>query len=217
MLRKYGWTLAAGLCLLAGAPANAQWYDGTKWEVTPFVGYETGSTYPINPADNTFGVTSLRSAGATSFGTFVDYSLTENFQAEFMWDRNNTYYSQQILPTPGYFKAFDSDIDQFQFGMLYMVMGSQHKLRPYFAGGLGFTHEANDNGTPNRTDFAYSIGGGLKYQWTKHIGFRGEARYMPTYANTSLQEYCSPFGCYEANARNYESRGNFVGGIIFSF
>jgi opacity protein-like surface antigen len=91
-------------------------------------------------------------------------------------------------------------------------------LRPYVAGGLGFTHDSNSGGNPSDTEFSYSIGGGVKYYFTRHFGFRGDLRYMPTYANSSPQTYCDPFGnCYVANQRNYISRGNFVAGLIIHF
>jgi hypothetical protein len=216
MVRNYLWLLPGLVCMLACAPARAQWYENDKFEVTPFVGYETSGNYPLNPENNS-PITGLRSNGATSFGTFIDYNLTRNFQAEFMWDRNMTSYSEQVLPNPAYVTAFNSDIDQYQFGFDYMVLGDEHKIRPYFAGSVGFTHEFNSGGTPNRTDFSYGLGGGVKYELNSHIGFRGDARYLPTYANTALGQYCGPFGCYVANVHQYQSRGNFVAGVIFKF
>jgi Outer membrane protein beta-barrel domain len=217
MIKNYLWLLAGCACMLACAPAQAQWYENNKFEVTPFVGFETSSSYPLNNENTTSPITGLRSNAATSFGTFIDYNLTTNFQAEFMWDRNWTSYSEQVYPNPQYVQAFNSDIDQYQFGFDYMVLGDEHKIRPYFAGSLGFTHEFNSGGTPNRTDFAYGLGGGVKYELNSHIGFRGDLRYLPTYANTALGEYCGPFGCYLANVRQYQSRGNFVAGVIFKF
>jgi hypothetical protein len=218
MFRTHGWLFAAVVFLLASVPAHAQWRDLEKWEVTPFVGYETSGTYPLNPESATVNISSLRSNSAVSFGTFVDYSIWENFQAEFMWDRNNTSYSEQTLPGTPYTTAYNSDIDQYQFGGRFMILNKEHRIRPYVAGGLGFTHEFNSGGTPNRTDFSYSIGGGVEYDWTSHIGFRGDARYLPTYANTALEEECSPFyGCFLANVHQYQSRGNFVAGVVFKF
>jgi len=210
--------LVAGmLCLTATAPANAQWWEN-KWEVTPFAGYETSGSYPITPTLNTVGVTDLRLDGATGYGGFLDYSLSRNFQAEFMYDRNDTSYSDRIFPNTTYTRAFSSDVNQFQFGGLYMLLGPAHRIRPYVAGSVGFTYESNGNGAPNRTDFGFSVGGGVKYLLTSHIGLRADARFMPTYANSSPGTYCDPFfGCYTARVSNYQDRGNFVGGIIFRF
>lgn len=227
MLRKCGWIICGIFWLLGSAPAKAQWYQN-KWEITPFAGYETRGSYMLNPTSTTVNVTEVRANAAASFGTFVDYSVWESFQAEFMWDRNVTSYSELQPPSPTYVKAYNSDIDQFQFGGLYMFLGKEHKIRPYAAASIGFTHEFNSalppttgvtsGATPNRTDFGFGLGGGVKYQVTSHIGFRGDARYMPTYANSSLAQYCDPYyGCYTANAANYQHRGNFLAGIIFSF
>lgn len=211
------WGFAGLIFIFCASSARAQ-FGHDKWELTPFVGYETSGSFPLNSQTIGVNVNSLRVDGATSFGTFIDYSLTRNAQAEFMWDRNLTSYQAQALPGEPFFKAYDSTIDQYQFGLLYMFLGEDHKLRPYAAGSLGFTHEFNNNGNPARTDFSYSLGGGIKYELSRHIAFRGDARYMPTYANSSLAEYCDPFfGCYTAKVSNYQHRGNFVAGIVFKF
>jgi hypothetical protein len=209
-------TLAGIVSLTVTASANAQWWEH-KWEVSPFAGYETNGTFTVTPSPIAITVTKLRANGNVSFGSFIDYSLTTNAQLEFMWDRNPTSYSEQLSPNTAFTKAYHSNIDQFQFGGLFTFLGSEHKLRPYIAGGLGFTHEFNTGGTPNRTDFSYNLGGGVKYFVDRHFGFRADARWMPTYANSSPAIYCDLFGCYSATVRNYQHRGNFVGGLVFRF
>jgi hypothetical protein len=115
-------------------------------------------------------------------------------------------------------KAYDSSLDQFQFGALYMFLGDEHKTRPYIAGSLGFTHEFNSGGNPTRLDFCYGVGGGVKYTLTKYLSFRGDARYMPTYANSGLQPFCDQFGnCFLAKVSHYQHRGNFLAGLAFHF
>jgi len=207
--------LASAICLSVSASARAQ----GKYEITPFVGYETSGSYPV--VSSTGGVLPfdrLRVNDALSFGTFLDRSLGDNFQLEFMWDRNNTSYSGRSAVTGTYAKTFNSDIDQYQFGGLFMLLGRERKLRPYVAASLGFTHDSNSLGTPNRTEFAYGFGGGVKYYLDRHIGLRGDIRYLPSYANSSNGTFCDPFfGCYTARVRNYLRRGNFAGGVIFHF
>ncbi|HEY6944339.1 MAG TPA: outer membrane beta-barrel protein [Candidatus Acidoferrum sp.] len=222
---RLGIMLLSGMliCLVASASAMAQ-YGAGKWEVTPFVGYETPGSYPLNPTSTTVTVNNLRINGAPSFGTFIGYSITSNTQFEFMWDRNLTSYSEQPTPGAAYVKAYDSTVDQYQFGVLYMLRSEEYKLRPYIAGSLGFTHEFNSSisptvpSPPTRLDFSFGLGGGVKYELTRHIAFRGDARYMPTYANSSLALFCDPFfGCYTAKVSNYQHRGNFVAGLAFRF
>jgi opacity protein-like surface antigen len=139
-----------------------------------------------------------------------------------MYTRNQTTYSQHNFVTGLYTEAYDSNINQYQFGVLVPFLGSgyyrERKFVPYVAGGLGFTHESNDNGNHNRTDFAFNLGGGAKYFLTKNFGLRGDLRYMPTYANSTPGYACDFFGnCFYVRSYNYQNRGNFSGGIIFRF
>jgi opacity protein-like surface antigen len=203
------------LCFVAITPAFGQWGNVAKWEVSPFVGYETGGSFPVT---NSFTVDRLRVDSGLSFGTFIDYSLTENSQAEFMWDRNNTSFSERDVATGTYSKAFNSDFDQFSFGFLYMLKNSERKLRPFIAGGIGFAHESNSGGNPNRTLLAFNLGGGAKYELTRHIALRGDLRWLPSRANRTPQLQCDIFGnCFQQNVSNYLQRVNFTGGIAFRF
>jgi hypothetical protein len=207
---------AAAVFLIAAGSVKAQ----QRFEIDPFVGYETSASYPVNQLSGGTGtdpIDRLRVNDAVAFGTFLDYSLTEQFQAEFMWNRNNTSYSAHDAFTNSYVSAYHSIVDQYQFGGLYMFRSSDFRLRPYVAASLGFTHDENGGGTPNRTDFSFSLGGGVKYYVSRHIGLRGDLRYLPTYGSSSNELYCGPFGCYYANVSHYLNRGSFTGGIIFNF
>ena len=209
------WFTGAVMLLLTATSLKAQ----GRFEVTPFVGYETSGSYPVDiTSSTTTPIDRLRVNDAIAFGTFLDYNITENFQAEFMWNRNNTSYSAHDILEDSYFNAYHSVVDQYQFGGLYMLRGSDHRWRPYIAGSVGFTHDSNSNGTANNTAFAYSVGGGVKYYVSRHIGLRGDARFLPTYGNSSVATYCDPFfGCYNAKVSNYLNRGSFVGGVIIHF
>ena len=190
-MRKSCW-LAFVLLLLAEATL-AQ--NSGRLEISPFAGYETSGSYPVESAFGTPGsfiptgttsistIDRLRVNGDLSFGGFVDYSVLDNLQLEFMYTRNQTTYSQHDFLTGLYTEAYDSNIDQYQWGVLYPFLGAGYfrprKFVPFIAGGLGFTHESNNNGNPNRNAFAFNLGGGAKYFLTKHFGLRGDLRYMP--------------------------------------
>jgi len=206
---------AVAFFLLATIPARAQ----SKFEIDPFVGYETSASYPVSITSGPSGsdpIDRLRVNDSLAFGTFLDYNLTENFQAEFMWNRNNTSYSAHDILTDSYIDAFHSVIDQYQFGGLYMFRSSEVRLRPYVAASVGFTHDSNGNGTPNRTEFSYSLGGGVKYYVGRHFGLRGDIRYLPTYGSSSNELFCY-YGCYYANVSHYLNRASMTGGLIFNF
>ncbi len=204
--------IATGIFLLAGGFARAQ----GRFEVTPFGGYETSGSYPLTNSSSISPLyDKLRIKDSVAYGTFLDYNLSENFQLEFMWDRNNTSYSGRQILDGAYAKLYRADVDQFQFGGLYMLRNSSHALRPYVAASAGFTHDSNDMGIPDRTKFGYSVGGGVKYYATRHIGLRADARFMPTYGSSSSGGCDIFYGCYTAH--HYLNRGNFAGGVIFRF
>jgi Outer membrane protein beta-barrel domain len=210
--------LGLAVLLLTSASAKAQ----GRFEVTPFAGYETSGSYPISVYSTNGGsiapINKLRANDGLAFGTFLDFNVTENAELEFMWNRNNTSFSARNAITGDYSKAYNSNIDQFQFGGLYMLRNTEHRLRPYVAASIGFTHDGNDGGTPDRTAFAWSVGGGAKYYLSRHLGLRADARFMPTYGSTGNANYCDPFyGCYSARVSNYLNRGSFVGGVIVHF
>ncbi|HEY4739730.1 MAG: outer membrane beta-barrel protein [Candidatus Acidiferrales bacterium] len=209
---RYAWLILA--FALFTPVVHAQRGFG-KWEVTPFVGWETSGSFPVA---NSATVDNFRVDQGVSFGTFVDWSLTDSFQVEGMWNRNISSFDEHNSATGIYTNAYNSNIDQVNFGLAYSFRNPEQKLRPYIAAGLGFTHDSNSGGNPNDTEFSYSVGGGVKYYFSRHFGFRGDLRYMPTYANSSPATFCDPFGnCFVANQRNYISRGNFVAGLIIHF
>ncbi len=211
--------------LLAGTTLMAQSSyknDKSKWEISPFVGYETHGSYPIDATSSNLTTVpptadQIRVNGAMSYGAMLDYSFNPNLQFEFLYGRNPTSYSQHDYTINAYTQIYDSTVNTFQWGVLAQFRADQ-KLRPFIAGGLGFVHEANGQGTPSRTAFAYNIGGGAKYFVSDHFGFRGDFRYLPTYGNSGQGQQCDYFGqCYNATIRNYEKRTMFSGGIIFKF
>ena len=196
-------------------PAHAQ----NRLEVTPFVGYETSASYPVNNSSATLPLDRLRVNDSLAFGTFLDFSLNRHLQVEFMWNRNNTSYSARDIFSQTYTSAYHSNIDQYQFGFLRMFRSSETRLRPYVAASLGFTHSFNNNGNPDDTKFSFSVGGGTKYYVTSHLGLRADLRYLPTYGSSSTETICDPFFgfCQNGNVSHYLNRASFTGGIIFKF
>ncbi len=167
--------LAMLFSLIASVPARAQWRDVKKWEISPFVGFETGGSYPVT---NSFTVDRLRVDSGASY----------------------------------------SDVDQFELGFLYMLRSSEQKLRPFIDAGIGVTHEFNEGANPNRTLLSFGLGGGAKYELSRHFALRGDLRWLPSRANKTPGVTCDFFGnCFQQNMSNYLQRVNFTGGIAFRF
>lgn len=229
--------LTALLAVLAVPSLFAQTSITTRFEVTPFAGVETGASAPITvPTDlNGNALSGIDRAGVDkggSYGLFLDYSKSENFQYEFMWAHNSTKLSQHDFTIGESFDTYDASVDQYQFGVLFHLMNADRKLRPYIAGGLGFSHTSNSS-TPlpsafenpffipsnntSDTAFSFNIGGGAKYYLAKHFGLRGDLRFIPSYASSTEGVTCNGFGCFSGTQRNFFKRVNLAGGLIFRF
>jgi opacity protein-like surface antigen len=195
-----------GSLLIGAVPASAQ-----TIEITPFAGYETSGSYPLeNPTD----VQALRADAASMYGFFFDYRLIQNVQAEFLWIHNATTYSAARENPDQFAPAFHTSIDQFQFGGLFHLRDREYALRPYIAGGVGFTHDSNAGAFPDRSAFSFSLGGGLKYEPSSHFGLRADARWLPTYGSSFLSSYCDYDGfCYPDTYRNFLQRISLTAGI----
>jgi Outer membrane protein beta-barrel domain len=195
-------------------PVNAQ-----TFEVTPFVGWETSGSYPLeNPTD----VAALRAGAAKTYGLFVDYSLTENLQAELLWASNPTTYSAQSTATGQYDRSYTTHVDQYQCGALYLLRGKQNSLRPYISGGVGLTHDAASGGNPSRAALGFGLGAGVKYTLSGHLAIRSDVRWMPTYGSSGVGTFCDNYGgyggdygygdygggCYQDTIHNYLQRFN---------
>lgn len=207
-----------------------------KFEISPFAGWETSGSFPVQTSTalggsfvptvpaTTSTVDRLRLNSSLSYGGYIDYAILDKLELEGLWAHNQSTYSQHDFTTGLYSFAFDSHVDQVEFGVLYpfriggFYYTEDRHFEPFVAGGLGFTHESNRQGNPNRTSFAFNLGGGAKLFLSKHFGLRGDIRYMPTYANTTTGVSCDPFGnCFGVRQRNFQSRANFTGGIILRF
>jgi outer membrane protein with beta-barrel domain len=223
MMRRALLLSAIVLCVSACFAQTSLFADKTyKWEFTPFVGFETGSSTPVQFQVDQNGnpVTSIDRTGIAkglSYGGFVDYNRFENLSFEFMFTRNPTTYRQHDVIANQEFIAYDADVDQYQFGGIFHLFDETHKMRPYFGASVGFAHDSNSGGHGG-TSFAYSVGGGVQYYPTRHIGFRTDLRYMPAYSTTIQGTVCDPFfGCFNQSQREFFNRVNMVGGVAFRF
>ncbi|GAC1647937.1 MAG: hypothetical protein NVS9B15_06550 [Acidobacteriaceae bacterium] len=212
---------------------------GTRVEVTPFGGFETGASAPLTVKSDANGnptsaINSVSIHKGGSYGAFFDYSKSENFQYEFMWVRNSTSLSQHDFIVGNSFDTYSARADQYQFGVLFHLLDSTRKLRPYIAGGVGFTHtvradtpftSASNNpdfipasGGGTDTAFAFNLGAGAKFYATRHIGLRLDGRFLPSYATSTQGVICDELGfCSNGTKRNFYQRLNLGAGVILRF
>ena len=182
------------------------------FEVTPFVGYETSGSYPV---ENPTTASAFRAEAGNVYGVFFDYPVLGNLQAEFEWAHNPTSYSAQDPVSGQYSTAFSTRIDQYQFGALYYLSDAGIAWRPYVAASVGFTHDSNGAANAGRTAAGFGVGGGITRAVSRHFAVRGDARWMPTYGSNGTGSYCDEFsGCYSTMVRNYLQRFDVAIGLV---
>jgi opacity protein-like surface antigen len=216
---------AAALFLLAGlfsaAPsAFAQYHFGYSQsrniEITGFGGGRFGGQIDLPNSLGPYDY--LRIDNNDDYGVMGDVDLFGPLQAEFMWSRQPTTLEGHD-PLSGYFSsAGNVTLNNFQWSLIYQLGDSSSRLRPYFGGGIGFTHwGAGPNVVlPFSNTVGFNLGGGVKYYFVKHIGARLDFRWLPTRTTSQLGEECY-FGCYAVNINNYAQQIQLNGGLIIRF
>jgi len=157
-------TLSFGLLLLCSATlAKAQ----REYEITPFVGSRFGGNIDLSQQGNS-NVDYLKIKSSVNYGVMAGVTFWQNFEGEFMWNRQPTSLSSHNPTDGSYTFVSNMNFDMYQFDVLYSFLSPERKLRPFVVAGLGFSHygvqPVNGQsvlGFSNR--FAYNLGGGVKY------------------------------------------------------
>lgn len=217
---------AAALFLLAAffaaAPsAFAQYHFGYSEprhvEITGFYG---GRFFGNIDLPNTNGPYDyLKIDNNYDYGVMGDVDLMGPLQAEFMWSRQPTSLEGHDPLNGVLSSAGNVSVDNYQWSLIYQLRDSSAKLRPYFGGGIGFTHWTTSNGAqlPFTNKLGFNLGGGVKYFFANHVGARIDFRWLPTRTTSQLGQFCYYYGCYTANVNNYAQQIQLNGGLIFRF
>ncbi|MGB7024623.1 MAG: outer membrane beta-barrel protein [Candidatus Acidiferrales bacterium] len=214
--------LALVFILSCGAScALAQGSIVQKIELTPFAGTRFGGKIAVNDPNNP-NVDYLAIKSSIDYGAIFDYSIWDNFQAEVMWVRQPTALRAHDFTNDSLTTLTSSDLDSFTFGAAYSFKPVEAKFKPFIAGGLGFTNFTNTDDPNNvflgfHNRFAYNIGGGFKYYFSKYAGLRFDLRYAPTRTLPQAVQACGPFGCYQAVQTGHANQGEANLGLILRF
>jgi opacity protein-like surface antigen len=158
---------------------------------------------------------------STNYGVSAGYLLGEHYGVEFQWNHSKADTLAQPAGGGSDIKVFALNQDQYMGNFLFHLTEREAKLRPFAFFGLGASHLSPDrSGVDSTTRFAFSLGGGAKYNISKHFGVRGQIKWSPTYITTTDGGYwCDPFwgGCWVVGNDHYLHEFDITGGITFRF
>jgi len=212
-----------GLVVFVLACGASNVYAQREYEITPFFGTRFGGNIDETQAGNP-DVDFLKIKSGEDFGIMGGVTFWNNFEGEFMWNRQPTSLTAHNPSDNTYTFLSNMNLDMYQFDILYQFKLPRTKFEPFVVGGLGFSHfgvsQANGEqvlGFSNR--FSYNLGGGVKYFFTRHWGIRAEARWSPSHTTESEGETCDPFfgGCFPTTFSNKAEQGQANIGLIFRF
>jgi hypothetical protein len=159
--------------------AQAQESDvapGPRFEVTPFVGWQSGGHFDTEESSDDADVN-----GHASFALSIGMGTNEESQYELFYSRQST-----TLDSNAGLDHADLDVDYLHLSGT-AVYDNPHAWKPYVVGSFGVTRltlgvpEASD-----RSRFSLSVGGGLRIPLQPRIALRFEARVYLTFLDTGF-------------------------------
>jgi hypothetical protein len=119
-----------------------------------------------------------------NYGLTAGYLLGEHYGIEFQWNKTQADTVAQPAGGGQDVKVFNLNQNQYMGNFVFHFAERESKMRPFVLFGMGASDLSPDrSGVNGVTRFAFSLGGGAKYNFSKHLGFRGQAKWSP---HTSL-------------------------------
>lgn len=189
-----------------------------KVELTGLVGWQLNGSADLS----TSLLHKLDVQNSRNYLVSVGYWFDAHYAIELQWNHMRADTAAQPRTGGSDIKLFILNQNQYTGNILYQYKSEESRLRPFFFVGFGAstlsTNRASVNGA---TRFAYALGGGAKYNLTKHLGLRGQVKYSPTYLSTSGGGgyWCSPIwgGCWAGGDSQNLHEFDVTGGITFRF
>jgi opacity protein-like surface antigen len=192
--------------------------DGGNFEVSGLVGGQINGGIDLS----TTLYKRIEAGNALSYGATVGYLMGEHYGVEFQWTRSETDTRAQPLIAGPSVKLFNLTQDHYLANFLLHLTPREDHMRPFVSFGMGANDlSANTRGVGNSTRFTFALGGGAKYYMSKHLGFRAQLQWVPTYLGTTNNGgyWCDPIwgGCWLVGNSHYLHSFDLGAGITLRF
>jgi hypothetical protein len=185
-----------------------------RFDFTPFAGYRTGMTFPIDPHVTGLNPRIVLEA-SPSYGVSFGVRLREEDLIEMRWARQDSYvHAEEIAPLPPRQHVV---LNQFHgdFSHEYVVDEWVSWARPFAMLSVGGTHISGGTSI-NFTRFSFGIGGGIRFYASRHLGFKIQAEWVPLFVDPQVAFVCGG-GCILHLGGTLSSQGEVLVGPLFRF
>jgi len=222
VLRKVSCMAVLGLLV-----SSAAWAKDPKLEISGMAGYSfsdgVNTQTAVTVGGNTYN--SLGPTSAFSYSFTVGYNFTENWELEFLYANQQSKLEVSGTNT---LTIGDFHVSNYQGIISYNFGDPRAKARPFVFGGAGATTypglsapglDGQTHSIAGESRFASTWGAGVKIYPGKAVGIRLQARWTPTYINTtSAGWWCDPYwGCYVVGNAQYSNQFELGGGLTLRF
>ncbi len=200
--------ILAGLLPLVVAPAIfAQ--GRTTFEVAPFIGYRFGGSVGDTFSAATYGIDGAGSAGVT-----VSVSVGKTTAIELLFSRQDTGVDVAAYPSTQHHAL---TIDHLMAGAVGEFPGHDGGLRPFVEAYLGLTRiQSRDANDGYSTYGSAALGGGVKFDLSRHLAARLDARAYAIFVNSSAAAACGG-GCAFAFSGDAMFQGEVAASLVLKF
>jgi opacity protein-like surface antigen len=202
----------ASLLLFTSASAFAQ-----NFEITGHVGAQLNGGLDLS----TTQFERIEVGNSTNYGVSLGYLLGDYYGLEFEWNHTQADTKAEPLFGGPDIDIFSLNHNQYMGNFLFHLTDREAKLRPFAFVGLGASDLSPDrDNVDGTTQFAFALGGGAKYNVSKHFGLRGQLKWSPTYIATTDEGYwCDPFwgGCWSVGENHYLHEMDVTVGVTLRF
>ncbi|HXJ88731.1 MAG TPA: hypothetical protein VMS18_18060 [Candidatus Binatia bacterium] len=165
-----------------------------RFDVTPFFGYRTSESFPVEPHVTGTNPRVVLDAAPT-YGISFGARLTgrEEDLIEVRWARQDSYlHSEEITPQ---IPRGHILLDQFHgdFSHEPYIEEWPSWVKPYVLGSIGATHVSVTSGM-GFTRFSFGLGGGIRFYASRHLGFKIQGEWLATLAAPQIAVVCGG-GC----------------------
>ena len=183
-----------------------------SFEITPLVGFSVGGDF--GDFDEANNWQSLDLDEEAHYGLSLGFKYDEQSLVEVFYSHQETSF----IPNANVFgiNKFDLNVDYFHFAGTHIV--TTEGVMPFVTASVGATHFDPDSSEfDSEIKFSFSIGGGVRYFFSEHVGFKLEGRGYGTILSSRNEIFCRNNQCLVVNDNNGLWQFQGTAGLIMAF